>query len=80
MTRKEKVFVAKVTLVGSFVVAIIGLIIFFCVNSKNEKTGYYTAQDTLDSYNLGYKVGAQNMRHIITKEQTDTTRKSCQSK
>lgn len=57
-----------------------GLIYFIVDNAKHEKGGYYTAQDTLDSYNRGYQKGAYNVRQAIKAERTDTTIKSCQDK
>lgn len=57
-----------------------GLIYFIVDNAKREKGGYYTAQDTLKSYNRGYQDGSYDMRQIIKCERTDTTIKSCQDK
>ena len=57
-----------------------GLIYFIVDNAKREKGGYYTAQDTLKSYNRGYENGRQDLRHTLIQENTDTTVNSCQDK
>lgn len=57
---------------------LIGMAFLVRTWSKNEPTGYYTAQDTLDSYNIGYRNGAENMRQALKKQAQDLTVKSCQ--
>lgn len=73
----------SLTAVGIILLAVgllIGLGYYLVRTEEKEPTGYYTAQDTLKSYNRGYQDGSYNMRQIIKCERTDTTIKSCQDK
>lgn len=71
-----KSFVVTVLVVGG----LIGLWYFLSKIERSQPKGYYTAQDTLKSYNLGYQKGSENTRQAIKCERTDTTIKSCQDK
>lgn len=77
---KTKLAVKASIIAVSAVLFFAGLIYFIVDNAKHEKGGYYTAQDTLKSYNRGYKVGAQNTREVIKCERTDYSVVSCQDK
>lgn len=61
-----------------FVFGLIGLFYLLSKLDERQPKGYYTAQDTLNSYNRGYENGRQDLRHTLTQENTDTTIKSCQ--
>lgn len=71
----------KASIIAVCTIVFFGLFIYFMVKTSNSQPkGYYTAQDTLNSYNLGYQKGAENTRQAIKAERTDTTKKSCQDK
>lgn len=75
---KTKLAVKSSLIAISVCIFFSGLIYFIVDNAKREKTGYYTAQDTLKSYNKGYQEGSENMRQVIKCERTDYAVKSCQ--
>lgn len=71
-----KSFAVIVLVVGGLV----GLWYFLSKIESKEQTGYYTAQDTLKSYNRGYQEGSENTREVIKCERTDYSVVSCQDK
>lgn len=69
---KEGIKSAFVAIIGISI--LIGVAITVRSYSKNEPTGYYTAQDTLNAYNHG----AENMREALEKEAQELTVRSRQ--
>ncbi len=71
----------KAPIIAVCTIVFFGLFIYFMVKTSNRQPkGYYTAHDTLKSYNRGYQVGAENTRQVIKCERTDYSVVSCQDK
>ena len=77
---KTKLAYIKTGIYVILIGTLIGLVYYLITLERQQPTGYYTAQDTLNSYNRGYQDGAENTREVIKSERTDYTVRSCQDR